>query len=209
MILNQGVPEPIPFTGQFWIDGTGDTAIKHPKQNLKVKSFRDDHGIVEVREQRVDETLYTKTSPTLVEIEPGLWERQYTAVPKNLESQKARVIQAITSMRERVLRGGITVLTKPMSTDSGDIDKYNSIASAVGMGTPYPASGIKAFTLTGERVNINAVNFGKLMEAIATHFIMTDNNADQHISAVEALTTEQEVIDYDYSVGWPPNPVIA
>lgn len=202
----EGVPVPLTYRGKEWIDSEG---VQHPRNALKDPDFRAAHNIVEILPASYDPRTQTASGVTgYVDNGNGTWSEQRIITLRPLETLRQQALARIDQKRKAVLRGGITVLGKPISTDLGDIDKYTLIASSLSLGEVYPAGGIKVFTLEGERVQVSEANFSVLIKALAMHFYKTDNNADLHISMVEALTTQQDIISYDLMVGWPANPEV-
>lgn len=201
---NQGTLEKINYQGSVIVapDGT-----KHPRLVLSSASWRAEHNIVEVIEPSYDESTHNKARAGFVDNGDGTWSEQATITLRPIDQLRQRVIAGVLRKREQVLRGGITVYNKPISTDQGDVDKYLLINAALGAGTLFPGSGIVIYTMEGERVKANnQAQFNQLLNQMALHFFQCDNNADSHIAAVEAETDPQLVADYDYSGGWPPNP---
>lgn len=203
--LTGGVPVPTNTKALLNIDG-----VQYPPVALRDAAWRAANAIVEIQDQPYDSNHeYLGAVIGYTDLTNGVWQENNTILTYPLEQLQAITIKDIQFKREQVLRGGIVVLNKPVSTDSGDVDKvllmdsWRKIA-----GNTWPVGGVSIFTLEGERVKVNETQFDTLVSTLATHFYLTDNNADAHISAVEALATQQEVIDYDITTGWPANPVV-
>ncbi len=201
-ILTNGVP--VPTKMKTLLNRNG---VKFPPAILRDPVFKAANNIVEVQEQKIDERFYTQQgTPTYTDLGNGVWQEVLPITTKPIADLQKNIIQQIEDKKKQVLRGGLIVLTKNISTESEDIDKLLLIDSFRGR-KPFPAGGVVIFTMEGQRIKANETQFNTLMDALALHFYNTDNNADTHIVAVTALVLDTDVLAYDFTTGWPANPV--
>ncbi len=138
----------------------------------------------------------------------GRVDRTVVSSPKPVADVKTAKKLEVEEKMKAVMRGGVTILTKPIATDQESVDKFSLIGAALSLGEPYPGGGIVIYTMTGERVNMTEAQFKDGLSDIARHFIIASNNAASHMAAIEALSTHADVVNYDYSTGWPSNPEV-
>ena len=137
--------------------------------------------------------------------------RTFTKTFRAVDDIKAWKVKQIQDHRDGVLYSGLisTTGSKPISTQPIDLVRYTYAALTVLQGNrTFPAGGLKLMTMDNERLSVNEAQFQTLIDDIALHTHNTDTNADTHIAAVEALSDEQQIIDYDFSTGWPANPAV-
>tara|TARA_Y100000310_G_C20395927_1_gene675105 strand:+ start:98 stop:772 length:675 start_codon:yes stop_codon:yes gene_type:complete len=138
--------------------------------------------------------------------------RTYTGVLRNVDVLKNKKKVDVLGHRRGVAAGGITFATKPFATDSSAMNDINLISNALNAGETFPGGTIPWDTLDNDVLDANETQFLAFAKAVAAHRIKATKAAKAHTDAVEALTTSQEVVDYDLTadiVGseWPENPV--
>lgn len=207
MYNNSGTLEPIVYTDGVWIDGNG---VRHPRSNFAFASWRTENNVVEVLDYQYDRNTHVAGPVTgYTDNGDGTFTEQRTTTPKSLDRVKAVRVNEVLRKRQAVMRGGVTTMNKPISTAESDIDALLLMAATLALGNrPFPVAGVVFYTMEGERVVANETQFKQGVDDIALHFYNTDVTADAHIAAIEALTTSQEIIDYDINTGWPTNPVV-
>lgn len=129
-----------------------------------------------------------------------------TPTLKSIEILKRKRIDELTRLRITTALGGMTVLTKPVATDQESQNRVNIVASALAAGEPFPAGGVPFYSMEGERVRLNETQFQTLVRAMALHLIQCQDVFETHEDALNALITQQEVVDYDITAGFPANP---
>lgn len=199
---------PVVFSGGAWTDPNG---VQHPRGAFTKAAFRAANNIVELVEPTIDERYYIASAPlgTFTLLSPGVYEIDRNVIQKPFLGLLQTRIDEVETLRRSVLYGGITSQTKPVSTVPSELHTFDLMALTVLLGNrAFPPGGVKVATMEGERVNMNETQFKQLMDDLALHFYNTDINADMHIVAINALSTQQELIDYDITTGWPANPVL-
>jgi len=197
-----------PRDGFFMLEGGAQT---FPEDNLNSASWRTSAGIVELIRLSYSKATQTHGAISYVDNGNGTWSETATLSLRPDTILADQKINAVLQRKEQVMRGGITVLTEPVSTLVDDTQKIFGMELWRKIpGNVWPAN-VSIFTLEGKRINVNESQFETLVTQVAEHFYLTDNNADAHIAAIEALrdaSNGQGIIDYDFSTGWPANPVL-
>lgn len=124
---------------------------------------------------------------------------------RDLEALKNKLLNEIARKRVTVANGGFMFNAIPVPTDPTTVTKMNLIANGISLGNPFPAKLILADMENVPR-NITQTSLNNVVKAMATHFINTDNAADDHEIAIAALTTVAAAQAYDITTGWPANP---
>ena len=141
--------------------------------------------------------------------ENGTVTTTHTTQLKDIEILKTRAKQAIIDKRTEVARGGITYLTKKLATDGNALNDINLIFNMLNSGVAFPENTISWDTMDGDVFTATEVQFLGFVKAVAVHRVNATKAAKVHTDAIDALSAQQEVIDYDNTSGWPENPVVA
>lgn len=108
----------------------------------------------------------------------------------------------IRAFGESVLYGGMIHSGDDFATDA----EATNISDTVMNGAGVPGGfGIEA--LDDTFVSMIQGEFDAYASALGGHYAQTLAVHASHIAVMLALGTAQEVVDYDYSAGWPANPV--
>ena len=138
--------------------------------------------------------------------------RSSSPVPKtNLDALKEALKSRVVKMRSQVARAGVIFSTKNFDTDSKTVESINLIGTALLDGNSFSEGVIPWDTMDTDKVpketfNATEEEFKALRNAIATHFVLCSKQAKIHLDAIDALTTFNAIITYDYSTGWPITP---
>jgi hypothetical protein len=132
----------------------------------------------------------------------------YINIDRDLAQVTDRVVADIDAMAADVAYGGMIHLGQDVATDTLSVDTMTLVASAISDGETLPA-GFSWENMQGVRFNLGDVQFAGLRNAAAQHFVQARKQAADHKDAVEALLSVADVVAYDYSTGWPANPVPA
>lgn len=166
--------------------------------NLGIYFFQDNSN-------RFDKKLFDR-GPVVDTLVGDTVTRSTTPVPKSVDIVKAQVKKEINIERGRRAHAGLVFSTKNFATDATTIESVNLITTALLDGATFPGGTLKWDDMDGNTFNATEAQFKALRNAMATHFVLCTKQARVHMDAVDALTTYQEVVDYDYSTGWPVNP---
>lgn len=203
-ILNNGVPAPALFRGGYLILEDGRQV---PRQALKDVAYRNSLGVMEIQPASFDEGLYTPTGgPSYTDLGNGVWKEEYTLTPRPIGIQMQKKIAAIQTKYEQVVSGGMAHNGRTFSTQE-------SIRANIANLTAFTARGRVQRNKTvldseGVPVPMTPAEFTALADAMADHTEDAYDTLMLHITAVRGLSTSQEVMDYDFSTGWPVNPAI-
>ncbi len=157
------------------------------------------------RESRFDQTVYRSTG-TGDAITGDEVIRSHTTTLASLGRLKDHRRVEIIARRDAVMGGGLDFGGSAFDTDPGTVATVNLIATALLDGETLPPS----FTWRdrdGAPVAVPDTAFKNFRNALARHFALAHKNADDHLTAIGALSEAQAVVDYDASTGWPANPV--
>jgi hypothetical protein len=118
----------------------------------------------------------------------------------SLEELKAALKDAITAHRWAVETGGITLPSgMTVRTEMPDQNRVTSVLANA------ENAGIETvrFKAVHGFVTIDVATVKVIAKAIALHVQACFAAEGDHIDAVEALQTAEEVLDYDFGTGWP------
>ena len=76
-------------------------------------------------------------------------------------------------------------------------------------GVAFPENTISWDTMDGDVLDATEAQFLGFVKAVAVHRVAATKAAKVHTDAIDALSAQQEVIDYDNTLGWPENPVVS
>ena len=192
------------FRGELKLDsGT------YPAAWLRVRESRETLGVYEFQDQSTNGLDAFHTMGDITDAAPnsdGAVIRTRAKVDKSVAKAKTIIVNKIKDMRTKVARSGVIYDGKNFYTDSHSVENINIIESKAfdgdtiawdTMGTPKVASSV---------YTANEAKFSALRTVIATHFKSCTNNAQAHITAVNALSAFADVVAYDYTTNWPDNP---
>lgn len=147
--------------------------------------------------------------------------KTYTHVLHDVAALKPRKISEVNKKRKQVETGGVYVERggKVYVLDTA-ISSQNRVSSAVmhlneGTATDrkwsfYQETGGPTdpnATWEGKRVSLSKAIFKSIGVEMGDHVDACFDAEDVHIAAITALSTSQEVMDYDVNANWPVNPV--
>ena len=193
------------------------SVFKQDLTKLKLPAFNVPKGLI--RKSYNGETCEV-TDETGTHIVDGAWEHgdayldrvadlvalQEPRRPKRaLSAIKNDVWIQIKSLRDRhQFEGGIRVDNYWFKSDSRARDEYANLY-ALSVSRP-PDTLLRAAwrTMTpGVAVDMTADLIRKIMAAGAEQYAAIDDAAQFHKGKIEAMTTSEDVLAYDYSTGWP------
>jgi hypothetical protein len=129
----------------------------------------------------------------------------HTTQLANIEVLKRLRAAEAVSKRSSVMYGGIIFNSKNFSTGADIVDILGLIGAALQDGETLPV-GFTWTDMAGDEISLNNANFKLFRNAIAKHFAEAYKAAANHVAAIAALSTQQEVMDYDGTTNWPANP---
>ena len=137
-------------------------------------------------------TTMTASGAVIQELAP-------TPIIYTLETAKAQRLNELAAYRYTKETAGITLNGAGIKTDLESQAKINGAWSAAQMN---PAILID---WKGENgwIQIDAATITAIAMAVANHVQACFSNERIHALAINALTTIEEVLDYDFTTGWP------
>ncbi len=126
---------------------------------------------------------------------------------RSIDDLKSEKKSELFSYYKGVLYGGTqsATLAKPMPTSLESSQTYNALMSLINTNPAlYPAGGVRLSTTDPESVLAILADFQNFFAEYASHVYLTDDNLGFHRAAIDALTLETDVINYDFTTGWPP-----
>lgn len=184
--------------------------IKYPKTIYRLWSTAELNaiGLAPYVEVRFDQKSYVSTGKSDV-YENGTVTTTHTTALKPIEKLKTDAKQKVINKRTEVARGGIVYLTKNVATDGNAMNDINLIFNMLNSGETFPGNTIPWDTMDGDVLNATEAQFLGFVKAVALHRVNATKAAKVHTDAIDALSTSQQVLDYDMSTGWPANPVVS
>ena len=184
--------------------------IRHPRTIFRLWSTEKLNaiGVAPYVEVKFDQRNYVSTGKSDAYVD-GTVTTTHTTQLKDIEILKTRAKQAIIAKRTEVARGGITYLTKKLATDGNALNDINLIFNMLNSGVAFPENTISWDTMDGDVLDATEAQFFGFVKAVAVHRVNATKAAKVHTDAIDALSAQQEVIDYDNTSGWPENPVVA
>lgn len=164
-------------------------------------------GLAPFVEVRFDQKNYVSTGKSEV-FENGTVTMTHTTELKPIEKLKTDAKKNVINKRTEVARGGIVYATKNLATDGNAMNDINLIFNLLNAGETFPGNTIPWDTMDGDVLNANEAQFLGFAKAVAQHRVSATKAAKVHTDAIDALSVQQDVLDYDNSAGWPANPVV-
>lgn len=131
----------------------------------------------------------------------------YTNVDRAVDGVRELALTQIDGKLSEVAYGGMIHLGQDVATDAVSVDTMTLVASALSDGEVLPA-GFSWENMQGVRFVLTDAQFRGLRNAAAKHFVLARKQAADHKDAVDALLTVAAIVAYDFSTGWPANPVL-
>lgn len=207
VVQNDVVVEVIRTPKDVIIDG-----VQHPKEifRLWTQAELEAIGVYPVVAAPLPDNRYYTVGASTFNYDPVLKvvNEELVVYERDLVALQNSLLNEVKRKREQVAAGGLIYNTIPVPTDPITVSKMNLIANAISLGNPFPAKLILADMENTPR-NLTQTQLNNVVKALATHFVDTDNAADDHENAIAALTTVAEAQAYDITTGWPANPVIS
>jgi hypothetical protein len=127
----------------------------------------------------------------------------YTAFPKDVVMVKAMRLADLAAKRYEVETGGTIVNDMPVETDRDTQSKLSGALVAIASGLPCPLrwKGPEGF------VTLDETTLKAIALAVATHVQEAFAAEADHHEALSALTDFASTVAYDFTTGWPANPV--
>lgn len=174
-----------------------------------VESVLSDHGFFpEHPTERPTGDVVTEGEPELRS--DGKWYQTWVVrdftpdeQQQRFEGEKSALLQAATDMRWEVMTGGMTL---PGGIEVGTtIDDQNRITSVVANAelAGLTDSDEVDFKAASGWVRVTIAEIKTIAGAIGQHVQACYSAERTHHDAIEALTTREQIRDYDISVGWP------
>ena len=129
----------------------------------------------------------------------------YTGIAKDLDSVKKLILADLAAKRYQVEVGGIELNGSVIATDRETQAKISGAVSAVAAGLPAPLT----WKGPGGFVTLDAPTLTAIALAIASHVQACFVNEAFHADKINGKQKVETVLAYDYSTGWPANPVPA
>ena len=129
----------------------------------------------------------------------------YTGIAKDLDQVKKLILTDLAAKRYQVEVGGMELNGSVIATDRETQSKISGAVSAVAAGLPAPLTwkGPQGF------ITLDAPTLTAIALAIASHVQACFVNEAVHTEEINNKSTVADLLAYDYSTGWPANPVIA
>lgn len=122
----------------------------------------------------------------------------FTDALSGLALAKTERREAIEALSKEKAEAGVTVNGEPISSDDAAISEITSTLSTMGR---KPAESVD-FLFQSGWANARKPDLEAMQDAIWMLRKSVGSNRRLHHEAIDALTTTQDVIDYDISTGW-------
>jgi hypothetical protein len=197
-----------PLRGNKGLIINGIRRFKHIFGNQWTNEERLALGIVHYVETNYDRQNYVSTGKSDA-LDGFTVTTTHTMAFKAPDLLKTKRKQEVINKRTEVARGGIVYADKNLATDGGALNDINLIFNMLNSGVSFPEHTISWDTMDGDVFTATEAQFLAFVKAVAQHRVSSTKAAKVHTDAIDALTTSQQVMDYDMSSGWPSNPVVA
>lgn len=127
----------------------------------------------------------------------------YEGTPKDLDTVKKLILADLANKRYQVEVGGLELNGSVIATDRDTQAKISGAVTAVAAGLPAPIT----WKGPGGFVTLDGPTLTAIALAIATHVQAAFANEAFHAGKIEGKTKLETLLAYDYSTGWPANPV--
>ncbi len=146
-----------------------------------------------------DRAIQNISSPTYeVDEATKTINKVYVVSGKPLDDVKAKKLEELAAKAFEVEIQGVTVGSDEIGTDRESVGRVTGALSLMGRNPTATTD----FKTKGGWAVANKAALEAIQDAIWSHVKGVAANEKSHYDAINALTTAQEVVDYDISAGW-------
>jgi hypothetical protein len=192
------------FSNNRFTDRNGG---QHASINLLDVEERLAVGVVEYIEVNYDQTTRRSSgSNDVLDTDAGTVTRTHTTVLAGLEPLKVKRLGELAGYWKSVQRRGIvSSLDMKLQTDVESVDEVTVTARWIDQGGALPG-GYRWIDMEDELQAMSSANMLVYADELAGHFKDCRINYNAHVGAINALSSQQSVIDYNITTGWPTDP---